>query len=243
MAILTGMTAAAAVVNNTVLMKPAEQSSAIAKLLMKRSKRLGFQVTLSNSFRGEERPSAPRSSATHAQRLLPLRAPWRVACHHQGGWSDRQSRAQVRRVICEMGGKDAIIVDDDADLDEAVAGVVDSVLRVKCSACSRMSSLMDPRRLLWRSRTRWMRCISSSTPRDDLGPVVDGEALEKVARYQAIPATEGTLLAQALRQSHYAPASLPASAAKNWPEEVFGPSWRSFLAQSTPCARQRDVFG
>ena len=94
LAILTGMTAAAAVVGNTVLMKPAEQSSAIAKLLMEAIKPLGFQVTLSNSFRGEERPSAPRSSATHAQRLLPLRAPWRSACTSSRRLGDRAVQAE-----------------------------------------------------------------------------------------------------------------------------------------------------
>ena len=65
----------------------------------------------------------------------------RSACHHQPGRPASRRPDHVKRVIAEMGGKNAIIVDDDADLDEAVAGVVRrpfSYAGQKCSACSRV---------------------------------------------------------------------------------------------------------
>ena len=235
LAILTGMTAAAAVVGNTVLMKPAEQSSAIAKLLMEAIQAAGFPGDVIQLLpgRGETVGAALVSDPRTA--IVAFTGSMEVGLHiiKEAGVTG-PSQAQVRRVICEMGGKNAIIVDDDADLDEAVAGVVKSAFGFagqKCSACSRvivLDKIHDAFCERLKDAVDALHIGDSARPGMDLGPVVDAEALKKVARYQAIGATEGTLLAQAPapQGGHYAPASVYRDISGEdqlAQEEVFGP--------------------
>ena len=142
LAILTGMTAAALVAGNTVVMKPAEQSSAIAHALFGHMLAAGFppEVVQFVPGRGEEVGAA---LVVH-----PLTAQIAFTGSKKVGLSIIELAArtaagqpQVRRVVCEMGGKNAIVVDEDADLDEAVAGVMKSAFGYagqKCSAGSRV---------------------------------------------------------------------------------------------------------
>src|SRR5205085_1672530 len=91
----------------------------------------------------------------------------------------------VKRVISEMGGKNAIIVDDDADLDEAVHGVVASAFAYqgqKCSACARvivLESLHDTflHRLV--EATRSLLVGPADDPGCFVGPVIDEEARQR----------------------------------------------------------------
>jgi RHH-type transcriptional regulator, proline utilization regulon repressor / proline dehydrogenase / delta 1-pyrroline-5-carboxylate dehydrogenase len=92
----------------------------------------------------------------------------------------------VKRVIAEMGGKNAIIVDSDADLDEAVTGLVYSAFGFqgqKCSACSR-AIVLEPvyDRFLERliESTRSLHVGASEDPRSFIGPVVDQEAHARI---------------------------------------------------------------
>ncbi len=97
---------------------------------------------------------------------------------------------QVKRVIIEMGGKNAIIVDDDADLDEAVAGVVASAFGYqgqKCSACSRCdrasvrSTTCFLNRLVEAARS--LKVGPAEDPSSRIGPVIDAEAFERIRGY------------------------------------------------------------
>ncbi len=95
----------------------------------------------------------------------------------------------MKHVICEMGGKNAIIVDDDADLDEAVLGVVRSAFGYqgqKCSACSRaivLSSIYDAfvKRLV--EATRSLKVGPADDPATSVGPVIDAESLRRIQQY------------------------------------------------------------
>src|SRR5207244_12375042 len=95
----------------------------------------------------------------------------------------------VKRVIAEMGGKNAIIVDEDADLDEAVVGVVKSAFGYqgqKCSACSRaivLDSVYDqflPRLI---EATRSLKVGPAEDPSARVGPVIDAEAYDRIRSY------------------------------------------------------------
>ena len=103
-----------------------------------------------------------------------------------------ESQAQVKRVVCEMGGKNAVIVDVSADLDEAVLGVRQSAFGFqgqKCSACSRMI-VVDPEgptgehsKAFARRFTNAMRSLVVGDPMHsgtDVGPVIDEEANAKI---------------------------------------------------------------
>jgi RHH-type proline utilization regulon transcriptional repressor/proline dehydrogenase/delta 1-pyrroline-5-carboxylate dehydrogenase len=94
----------------------------------------------------------------------------------------------VKRVITEMGGKNAIIIDDSADLDEAVHGVVASAFGYagqKCSACSRaivLSSIHDAFVARLVEVTRSLRVGPAEDPGATVGPVIDQEARDRVLR-------------------------------------------------------------
>jgi RHH-type proline utilization regulon transcriptional repressor/proline dehydrogenase/delta 1-pyrroline-5-carboxylate dehydrogenase len=114
--------------------------------------------------------------------------------------SDTSARARsVKRVVCEMGGKNAIIVDSTADLDEAVIAVRDSAFGFqgqKCSACSRAIVLADVHdtfleRLI--EATRSLVIGDPVEPDTDFGPLIDEAAAEKVRVYIEIGMSEGKL--------------------------------------------------
>ena len=101
----------------------------------------------------------------------------------------------VKHVIAEMGGKNAIIVDDDADLDEAVLGVVKSAFGYqgqKCSACSRcivLASVYDAFLARLVEATRSLKIGPAEDPATSVGPVIDAEAFDASQRlHRARPA-------------------------------------------------------
>jgi RHH-type transcriptional regulator, proline utilization regulon repressor / proline dehydrogenase / delta 1-pyrroline-5-carboxylate dehydrogenase len=142
LAILCGMTGAALVAGNTVLMKPAEQSSAVARALYEHLRGAGFPGDVVQLLPGwgevvgaalVDHPRVATIAFT-GSRDVGLGV-LRKAAEVLPGQRD------VKRVVCEMGGKNAIVVDEDADLDEAVPGIVHSAFGYagqKCSAASRV---------------------------------------------------------------------------------------------------------
>ena len=138
-----GMSSAALAAGNCAILKPAAQSPLIAARLVEILREAGVPR------RGRAVPARPRRRGRPGAGRAPRRrrrSPSPAA--GRSGWASSRLRPQVRpgqrnvkRVIAEMGGKNAIIVDDDADLDQAVAGVVVSAFGYagqKCSACSRL---------------------------------------------------------------------------------------------------------
>src|SRR6185312_8479716 len=142
LAILTGMTAAALVTGNTAIMKPAEQSTIVAAKLMECFQAAGAPPGVVNFLPGEGETVGPALVNHPDVAVIAFTGSLKVgllineqASHTPGGAN------LVKRVIAEMGGKNAIIVDTDADLDEAVKGTVDSAFGYagqKCSAGSRV---------------------------------------------------------------------------------------------------------
>ncbi|MDR3636628.1 MAG: proline dehydrogenase family protein, partial [Isosphaeraceae bacterium] len=145
LAIPAGMTVAALVAGNTVILKPAEQSPVMAWLLFKYLLAAGLPAGVMSYLpgRGEDvgralvdNPGVDLISFT-GSRAVGLEIYRRAA-------DTKPGMDHVKRVIAEMGGKNAIIVDDDADLDEAVVGVLQSAFGYagqKCSACWRVIAL------------------------------------------------------------------------------------------------------
>src|SRR5206468_2791033 len=130
------------VAGNPVIIKPAEQSSAVGYQLFERMLAAGFDPKLVQFLPGDgaevgaalvDHPHVVGIAFTGSQQ---------VGLHIiQAAAKVQPGQELVKRVVCEMGGKNAIVVDDDADLDEAVAGVLKSSFGYsgqKCSACSRV---------------------------------------------------------------------------------------------------------
>jgi len=146
-AIMAGMTAAAIVTGNTVVLKPSSDAPAIAYKFFELLEEAGLPAGVVNFMTGSgaevgdvvvDHPKV-RFIAFTGSKEVGLRINERAAKTQPG-------QLWIKRVVAEMGGKDAIIVADDADLDEAATGVVQSAFGFqgqKCSACSR--AIIDAR--------------------------------------------------------------------------------------------------
>src|SRR5262249_3912112 len=141
LAILTGMTAAALVTGNPVIMKPAEQSSVVAAKLMGIWQEASLPAGVVNYLPGVGEEIGPVLVNHPDVAMIAFTGSKGAGLLVNGQAAEVQpGQNHVKRVLAEMGGKNAIVVDEDADLDEAVHGVVASAFGYqgqKCSACSR----------------------------------------------------------------------------------------------------------
>ena len=194
LAILCGMTAAALVAGNPVVLKPAEPASAVAYALYTRLLAVGFPPDVVHFLPGigEEigsylvaHPHVAQIAFTGSKRVG-------LAIVEQAA-KTQPGQPQVKRVVCEMGGKNAIIVDDDADLDEAVAGVLHSAFGYagqKCSACSRaivVGAAYGPFMARLVEACRSLTIVPAHLPACRLGPVIDAEAYNRLRDVIAHP--------------------------------------------------------
>ena len=216
LAICCGMTVAALVTGNTTIVKPAEQTPGIAKIMCDILWEAGTPrdvlqflpgtgETVGAALVRDPRVALIAFTGSKAVGLDIIRA--------AGVTGDKQPF--VKRVICEMGGKNAIIVDSSADLDEAVLGVRQSAFSYagqKCSACSRVIVLDDVHDLFLKRLVESTRSLVVGDPLDpatDVGPVIDEDAAKKILEYIEIGKREGTpelapRLASAPRRGHAA---------------------------------------
>lgn len=199
LAICCGMTAAALVTGNTVVVKPAEQTPGIAKVM---------HEIFSDALRALNAPEGvlhfcPAPGETVGAALV--RDPRIAVIAFTGSKSvgldiikaageTPDGQAHVKRVVCEMGGKNAAIIDVSADLDEAVLGIRYSAFGFqgqKCSACSRCI-VVDPQgpdgpgMQLFLERlgaaTKTLVLGESTHPNTDVSPVIDQEAADNIRR-------------------------------------------------------------
>ncbi|HUG19223.1 MAG TPA: L-glutamate gamma-semialdehyde dehydrogenase [Planctomycetaceae bacterium] len=200
LAILTGMTVAALVTGNTVVMKPAEQSSVIAAQLMKIVHDAGLPDGVINFLPGVGEEIGPELVGSPDVDIIAFTGSKQVGLSINelaSKTDDRQS--SVKRIIAEMGGKNAIIIDDDADLDEAVSGTIKSAFGYagqKCSACSRVIVL---EKVYNQFVDRLIAAAGSLKvgPADDpgvfYGPVIDKDAFDNIQDYIEIGRGEAEL--------------------------------------------------
>jgi RHH-type proline utilization regulon transcriptional repressor/proline dehydrogenase/delta 1-pyrroline-5-carboxylate dehydrogenase len=180
LAILCGMTTAALVAGNAVMLKPAEQASAIAYAFHQHALAAGVPAAVLAFLPG---PGEIVGDALVRHRDVVQIA---FTGSRDVGTAILKQAAEVapgqqmiKRVVCEMGGKNAIIIDDDADLDEAVNGVLSSAFGYagqKCSACSRLIIVGNIRdTLLKRLKLAAQDIVPSSATRSDciVPPVID----------------------------------------------------------------------
>jgi 1-pyrroline-5-carboxylate dehydrogenase len=236
LAILCGMTVAALVAGNTVVIKPSSETPTVGAVFAETLLEAGFPPA-SFSF-------LPGSGGTIGDALV--RHPRTRFISFTGsrdvGLRINQLAAQpgpgqiwIKRVVAEMGGKDGIIVDGDCDLDAAVEGVVVSAFGYqgqKCSACSR--AIVHERvyaAFLEKVRARVER-ISVGSPEDPayaMGPVIGAGAKKSILDYIAIGKGEGPVLVgegAVPRDGHYVPPTVivdVAADARVFQEEIFGP--------------------
>ncbi|MEX0876187.1 MAG: proline dehydrogenase family protein [Phycisphaerales bacterium] len=200
LAICTGMTVAALVTGNTVVLKPAEQSVGIAKIFAEMLLEALHEVDAPEGvFHFCPAPGETTGAAIVRDPRIALiaftgsKAVGLNIVEAAGHVPEEQMH--VKRVICEMGGKNAIIVDASADLDEAVLGVRYSAFGFqgqKCSACSRCI-VVDPQGPDGPNMKLFLERLGESAktlvvgppddPNTDVAPVIDAEAAENIRRY------------------------------------------------------------
>ncbi len=194
LAILTGMTTAALVTGNPVIMKPAEQSPVIAAKLMEIFVEVGLPPGVLNYLPGPGETAGARLVDHPATATIAFTGSRAVGLHINARAAEVSAAAQagVKHVIAEMGGKNAIIVDDDADLDEAVLGVMKSAFGYqgqKCSACSRaivLPGIYDQFVARLTEASRSLKIGPAEDPSTSVGPLIDEEALRRVRSYHRV---------------------------------------------------------
>ena len=189
LAILTGMTSAALATGNTVVMKPAEQTPMIAARLMDVFEAAGVPPGVVNYAPGRGEVAGDRLVRHPDVALIAFTGSQEIGTRIYATAAAAPGTRMLKRVVAEMGGKNAIIVDDDADLDEAVQGILASAFGYagqKCSACSRVigvgrvySRLVD--RLAEAARTVPMG--PADAPGTIVGPVIDEASRERILSY------------------------------------------------------------
>ncbi len=200
LAILTGMTAAAVVTGNPAIMKPAEQSGVVAAKLMECFQAAGAPPGVVNFLPGEGEVIGPVLTNHPDVAVIAFTGSLKVGLMiHEQAARTPPGQGFVKRVIAEMGGKNATIMDADADLDEAVKGVVDSAFGYagqKCSAGSRaivLDGIYDQFLARLVEATRSLTIAPADQPGASLGPVIDAEARDRMRAAIARGKTEARL--------------------------------------------------
>ena len=141
LAIMAGMTMAAVVTGNTVVLKPSSDSPTIAAKFMEILDEVGLPAGVVNFLTGSSETGEAMTTSPKT-RFISFTGSKQVGLHiNEVAAKPREGQIWIKRVVAEMGGKDAIVVADDADLDAASMGAVQAAFGFqgqKCSACSRL---------------------------------------------------------------------------------------------------------
>jgi RHH-type proline utilization regulon transcriptional repressor/proline dehydrogenase/delta 1-pyrroline-5-carboxylate dehydrogenase len=238
LAILCGMTTAALATGNTVVFKPAEQSSVVGAKLMEVFQEVGLPAGVANYLPGVGEEVGPVLTDHPDVAMIAFTGSRGVGLHiNRQAAEPRPGQDHVKRVLAEMGGKNAIIVDDDADLDEAVRGVAGSAFGYqgqKCSACSRaivLEAIYDQFLARLTEATRSLKVAPAEDPGSAVGPLIDAEAQRRVLDYIAKGKQESRLayagdVGPLAQEGYYVAPHIfadVAPAAVIAQEEIFGP--------------------
>ena len=203
-AILCGMVSASLVTGNAVIMKPAEQSAVCGALLMEIFEEAGVPKGVLNLLNGDGALIGEYLVNHKDVDLIAFTGSREVGLHiWQAAGQTRPGQRELKRVICEMGGKNAVIVDSDADLDETIVDSIYSAFGYqgqKCSALSRLIVLEENydrvmERLL--AATASLRLGNPEEPGITVGPVIDETAYKRILETIEAGKREATLAYQA----------------------------------------------
>jgi RHH-type transcriptional regulator, proline utilization regulon repressor / proline dehydrogenase / delta 1-pyrroline-5-carboxylate dehydrogenase len=202
LAIPTGMTSAALAAGNSVVLKPAEQSPASAFALVEALREAGAPpgaISLLPGF-GEVGAALVRHPGVH---VIAFTGSSPVGLDIVRAAAETpEGQPHVKRVVAEMGGKNAVIVDSDADLDDAVPAIVRSAFVYagqKCSAASRVLAHEKVADALIERLSGAVEVLIVGQADDfatEVPPVIEREAQERVNRYAELAAKEGRVVAR-----------------------------------------------
>ncbi|MGB7415274.1 MAG: proline dehydrogenase family protein, partial [Thermosynechococcaceae cyanobacterium] len=187
LAIPTGMTVAALVTGNCVLLKPAAVTSVIAAKLSEILVEAGMPKGVFQYVPGSGSTVGSHLVKHRDVQMIVFTGSQEVGCEIYASAAILQpGQKHLKRVVAEMGGKNAIIVDESADLDQAVQGIVYSAFGYsgqKCSACSRvvvMASVYDTFVARLVEATKSLNVGNAVDPGTKVGPVIDAAAQQRI---------------------------------------------------------------
>jgi RHH-type proline utilization regulon transcriptional repressor/proline dehydrogenase/delta 1-pyrroline-5-carboxylate dehydrogenase len=203
LAILCGMTTAALVTGNTVIMKPAEQSAVCGAMLMEILEEAGVPPGVLNYLPGKGSVMGAHLVDHRDVDLIAFTGSREVGLRiWESAGITRPGQRELKRVICEMGGKNAVIIDSDADLDEAIVDCTYSAFGYQGQKCSALSRLILLEENYDRAMERLLKAAASvrvgnpEEPGVTIGPVIDEAAYNRIQDYIAIGKSEATLAYQ-----------------------------------------------
>jgi RHH-type proline utilization regulon transcriptional repressor/proline dehydrogenase/delta 1-pyrroline-5-carboxylate dehydrogenase len=231
------MSVAALVTGNTVVIKPAEQSSVIGALFMEVLQESGLPEGVANLLTGTgedvgsylvTHPDVDLIAFTGSREVGTTI--WQLAGVTHSG------QRNLKKVVCEMGGKNATIIDTDADLDEAVLGIIHSAFSFQGQKCSALSRLIPIGKVNERLLPRLVEAAAAlkiglpEEPGTDIGPVIDEGARQKIETYLALGRKEHRIAFEAKVPANLAGYFVPPAIFTDVPigarlarEEIFGP--------------------
>ncbi len=235
LAIPTGMAIGAIAAGNTVVMKPASDSAAVAFQTLEALTEAGLPPGVLNVVPGPG-GVVGEGLATHpGVRMIAFTGSREVGTHlFELAAKTPPGQTWLKRIIAELGGKNAIIVDDEADLDEAVAGLVASGYGYQGQKCSAGSRVVATPKVYGRiadalvERVRRLE-VGPAPENYPAGPVINASAAQKIMEYIEIGKGEGRLAAgggRARDGGHYIAPTVfldVAPDARIAQEEIFGP--------------------
>jgi 1-pyrroline-5-carboxylate dehydrogenase len=236
-AIMAGMTLASIVSGNTVVLKPSSDSPTIAAKFVELLEECGMPEGVVNFCPGGGAGFGDALVAHPKTRYIAFTGSREVGLHiNQTAAQQQPGQLWIKRTILEMGGKDAIVVDADADIDSAVEGVAQAAFGFqgqKCSACSR--AIVDERvydKFLEKLKSRVERItIGDPASNPNMAAVINEGSMNDILRYIEIGKKDGRLITGGERASSAGEgyfiqptviADIPAKS-KLEQEEIFGP--------------------
>lgn len=244
LAIPTGMTVAALVTGNCVLLKPAAVTSVIAAKFSEILVEAGIPKGVFQYAPGSGSTLGAHLVKHPDVQMIAFTGSQEVGCEIYANAAILQpGQKYLKRVIAEMGGKNAIIVDESADLDQAVQGIVYSAFGYsgqKCSACSRvvvLASVYDTFVVRLMEATKSLNVGDAAEPSTKVGPVIDAVAQQRIRKIIAQGKTEANLALELLApESGYFVGPVIFTDVDPYSnlaqEEIFGPVLSVIKAQS-----------
>jgi 1-pyrroline-5-carboxylate dehydrogenase len=199
-AIMAGMTVASVVCGNTVILKPSSDSPTIAAKFVELLEECGLPEGVVNFCPGGGATFGDAIVAHPKVRYIAFTGSREVGLHiNQSAAQQRPGQVWIKRTVLEMGGKDAIIVDADADIDSAVEGVAQAAFGFqgqKCSACSR--AIIDERiydKFLEKLKARVEKItVGDPVSNPNMAAVINEGSMKDILRYIEIGKKEGRLI-------------------------------------------------
>ncbi len=200
-AILAGMTTAAWVTGNTVVLKPSSDSTVIAAKFMEIMEEIKLPKGVVNFVTGSGGAIGDTLVAHPKTRFISFTGSKAVGLHiNELAAKHQKGQRWIKRVSAEMGGKDAIVVDSEADLEAAASGVVASAFGFqgqKCSACSRAIIVADVYDTMVEKiveKAKNIKVGPTVDPQYNMGAVINKKAFDSITEYINVGKKEGRLV-------------------------------------------------